>query len=81
MYMWAVVLINLIVFGALLAVMAILAWAFVNIFGRDRKRQSGSEFEDESRMIQEIYQGFVKMEARVETLETLLLERDRERKQ
>jgi phage shock protein B len=33
--------------------------------------------EDETRLIQEIYQGLNKMEARVEALETILLERQK----
>jgi len=36
---------------------------------------------DESRMIQEIYQGMARMEERVESLETILLERERARKE
>ncbi len=34
---------------------------------------------DEARMIQEIYQGLSRMERRVETLETLLLESDKDK--
>ena len=36
---------------------------------------------DEAKMIQEIYQGLAKMEERVESLETILLERERSRKE
>lgn len=39
---------------------------------KDRKFQA-----DEARVIQEIYQGLSRMERRVETLETILLESDR----
>lgn len=39
---------------------------------KDRKFQA-----DEAKMIQEIYQGLSRMEKRVETLETILLESDR----
>lgn len=35
--------------------------------------------EDETRMIQEIYHGLTKMEGRVESLETLLMESERKR--
>jgi phage shock protein B len=35
---------------------------------------------DEAKTIQEIYQGMGRMEERVETLETILLEREKERK-
>jgi phage shock protein B len=36
---------------------------------------------DEARMIQEIYQGMARMEERVESLETILMERERARKE
>jgi len=36
---------------------------------------------DEARLIQDIYHGLLKMEERVEALETLLLEREREKKE
>lgn len=37
------------------------------------------EHSDEAKMIQEIYQGLARMEDRVESLETILLERERRR--
>lgn len=39
---------------------------------KDQKLQAG-----EAKMIQEIYQGFSRMEERVEALETIILERER----
>jgi len=36
---------------------------------------------DEAKIIQEIYQGMGRMEQRVEALETILLEREKERKE
>jgi phage shock protein B len=36
---------------------------------------------DEARMIQEIYQGLARMEERVESLETILMERERPKKE
>jgi phage shock protein B len=44
------------------------------------KRRSGANVntEEEARLIQDIYHGLLKMEERVEALETLLLERERE---
>ena len=36
---------------------------------------------DEAKMIQEIYQGMARMEERVESLETILMERERARKE
>ncbi|HCU68220.1 MAG TPA: hypothetical protein DGF30_03140 [Desulfomicrobium sp.] len=35
--------------------------------------------ESEAQMIQEMYQGLARMEERIETLETILLEKDKER--
>lgn len=43
---------------------------------RGPKKSSGQEHVDETQMIQDIYQGLEKMEERVESLETLLLERE-----
>ena len=45
--------------------------------GRNVQRRNVST-EEEARLIQDIYHGLLKMEERVEALETLLLERDRE---
>ena len=36
---------------------------------------------DEARIIQEIYQGLARMEERVEALETLIIDREKERKE
>ena len=43
---------------------------------RDPKAQA-----DETRIIQEIYQGLARMEERVEALETILIEREKARKE
>lgn len=45
-----------------------------------RKQSSGEEVE-ETRLIQEVHNGLLKMEKRVESLETLLIERDRDRQE
>ena len=42
-------------------------------------RKSRVDSEDEARMIQEMFQGLRKMERRIEALETILLDPDRER--
>ncbi len=47
--------------------------------GASKTVQKG--YTDEARMIQEIYQGLSKMEERVESLETILLDRERARKE
>ena len=73
-----------IVFGSLLLMLAIIPATiliaikmFKGGFSRtDRKQQA-----EETKMIQEIYQGLSRMEERVEALETILLDRDgKERK-
>ena len=47
--------------------------------GASQKGQKNQS--DEARIIQEIYQGLARMEERVESLETILLERERSRKE
>lgn len=47
--------------------------------GASKKGQK--EHTDEARMIQEIYQGLARMEERVESLETILLAKERSRKE
>jgi phage shock protein B len=46
------------------------------VTSRNRKTQT-----DEARIIQEIYQGLARMEERVEALETIIMDRERERKE
>jgi phage shock protein B len=78
------IIIVAIVFGSLLLMVAIIPGTILVAiklikggFSRtDRKQQA-----EETKMIQEIYQGLTRMEERVETLETILLDRDgKERK-
>ena len=45
--------------------------------GESRRSSSNSNDAEEARMIQDIYHGLVKMEQRVESLETLLLDKQR----
>jgi phage shock protein B len=75
------VLIVAIVFGSILIALAIIPVTIVFAirflkggFSRtDQKKQA-----EEAKMIQEIYQGMSRMEERVETLETILLDREKE---
>jgi phage shock protein B len=46
--------------------------------GKSKKARVSAD--EEIRLIQEIYQGLTKMEQRVEALETILFDRERERK-
>jgi phage shock protein B len=67
-----------IVFGSLVTIFFITTWAVVRLITGGRRRH-GREEREESQMIQELYQGLLRMEKRVETLETLLIERERQR--
>lgn len=70
-----------IVFGSILIIFAIVPITILlairlfkgGISRTDRKKQA-----EETRMIQEIYQGMSHMEERVEALETILLDREKE---
>ncbi|MFM1919003.1 MAG: hypothetical protein RLZZ303_637 [Candidatus Hydrogenedentota bacterium] len=62
-----------IVAGAFVLTVGIIAASLV-VLVNGRRRNLLSD--DESRLMQELHQGMLKMERRVETLETLLLERE-----
>ncbi len=72
------VIIVAIVFGSIVAILAIIPSTILiaiklfrgGVSGQNRKNQA-----EEARMIQEIYHGLSKMEKRVESLETILLDR------
>jgi len=72
-----------IVFGSLILLFVII-FAFVLALKRTQgsgSMQRGSMLDtDETRLMQEIYQGLSRMEERVEALETILLDRERNRK-
>ncbi len=68
-----------------LAIAIILTIAFsIGIIIRSAKsgssKRSGGSEADETRLIQEIHQGLVKMESRIESLETLLLDSERSKR-
>jgi len=69
-------LITLVVFGSILMALALVCWTIVRIVSGGGAR-SRSENNDESKLIQELYQGLSKMEQRIESLETLLLDREK----
>ena len=63
-----------IVFGSILAGLYIIS----NMIGRALGgRSSGGLSDEESQLMQELFYGMKKMEERVESLETILLERER----
>lgn len=63
----------LIVFGTLLIGLAIICWTIVKLSGAGSARASSVE---EAQMIQEMHRGLLRMEERVESLETLLFDQD-----
>jgi len=68
----------MVVFGSLVAMVLIISLTLVAmVWGKRTTRSSQAE---ESQLIQEIYHGLARMGERVETLETLLIERDRQHK-
>jgi phage shock protein B len=74
------VLIVAIVFGSIIIALAIIPVTIlfaIKLFkGRVRGNNQGLA-DEEAKMIQEIYHGLTRMEARVEALETLLLEKEK----
>jgi phage shock protein B len=74
------VLIVLIVFGSIVAIVAII-FGFVLLSSKTRRqgssfRQSGKLDADETRLIQEIHQGLSRMVKRVDALETILTDNE-----
>ena len=78
------VLIVVVVFGGIVLALAVIGSTILMgikiIKGGASPRGQKSQTE-EARTIQEIYQGLARMEARVEALETILLEREKDRKE
>ena len=74
------VLLVAIVFGGSVLVLAIIGSTIlmaIKILKGGLSRKGQRVQSEEARMIQEIYQGLSRMEARVEALETIILERER----
>lgn len=61
----------------LVAVVGGIFLAALRIMKGDSRRKSNGADADEARMMQDIYHGLLKMEERVESLETLLMDRQR----
>lgn len=65
------------VFVFTLALMSLI-FGFIYLMARLRhEKQQGGQLEGEAQLLQELYRGLAKMEKRIETLETLLLDRER----
>jgi len=72
-----------IVFGGLVLALAIIGSTIlmgIRIVKGGFSRKGQTYQTDETRMIQELYQGLSKMEERVDALETILLDRERKGK-
>jgi phage shock protein B len=75
------VLILTIIFGGSILALAIIGSTILMAIKilKGGLSQKGQKLQtDEARMIQEIYQGLSRMEGRVEALETIILDRERE---
>jgi len=67
------------VFGLILLALAIMggvAVAILRLFRGPQGKKAAQADEEEARMIQELHQGLKRMESRIESLETILLERE-----
>jgi phage shock protein B len=70
----------MIVFGGIVLALAIIGSTILiglKILKGGASQKGQKNQSDEARVIQEIYQGLARMEERVESLETILLERER----
>jgi phage shock protein B len=70
-----------IVFGSIIIILAIIPITIllaIRLFKGGLSRTDRKKQAEEAKMIQEIYQGLSRMEERVETLETILLDREKE---
>lgn len=67
------ILILIIIFGAVLLALGIISFTFLKLVQGRRSDQLNA---DEAQIMQELYHGFGKLEERIESLETLVLERE-----
>ena len=70
-----------IVFGSIILILAIIPVTIllvIRLFKGGLSRTDRKMQAEEAKMIQEIYQGLSRMEERIETLETILLDREKE---
>ena len=67
------------IFGGIALIILIFFWGdrFAHRLGG---KKSGEQIDEETRIIQEIYNGLTKMENRIEALETILMEYKRKEK-
>ena len=75
------VIIVAIVFGSIVIALAIIPGTIllaIKLFKGGFSRTDQKEQAEEAKMIQEIYQGLSRMQERIEALETILLDREKE---
>ena len=73
----AIIAVSGVVAVMLLATLGCITYLIIRAFRGGGPRRSGKTEAEETRLIQEIHHGLVKMESRVESLETLLLDSER----
>ena len=73
----AIIAVLCVVAVMLLATLGAMTYLIIRAFRGGGPRRSGKTEAEETRLIQEIHHGLVKMESRVESLETLLLDSER----
>ena len=71
------VLIVAIVFGSVVLIPAIIGGTILLSIKLLKGKTSRKDQDDDSKVVQEIYQGLSRMEERVEALETILLDREK----
>ena len=73
----AIIAVSGVVAVMLLATLGAMTYLIIRAFRGGGPKRSGKTEAEETRLIQEIHHGLVKMESRVESLETLLLDTER----
>lgn len=82
--MMKIFLTMVVAFGCFVLALAAVAgtvYLFIRLLGGGVSREAQRLQSEETRMIQDIYHGLLRMEERVETLETILLDRERNKKE
>ena len=73
----AIIAVSGVVAVMLLATLGATTYLIIRAFRGGGSKRSGKTEAEETRLIQEIHHGLVKMESRIESLETLLLDSER----
>ena len=76
----AIIAVSGVVTVMLLATLGAMTYLIIRAFRGGGTKRSGKTEAEETRLIQEIHHGLVKMESRIESLETLLLDTERKKR-